>query len=158
LSGVSLRAALAAIAVIGLSITALPAEAHGPRPPREPAIERRSAAIDTIALAERWLGSANPTGTAGPWCADFISFVFRRAGIRPLSGRMAASALSYGPRVAEPRRGDLAVMRTSRGPFGHVGLVVAEHGDWIEIISGNWARRVALAQISRRSVTAFVRV
>jgi hypothetical protein len=26
-----------------------------------------------VAEASRWLGQANPTGTIGPWCADFIS-------------------------------------------------------------------------------------
>jgi cell wall-associated NlpC family hydrolase len=71
---------------------------------------------------------------------------------------MAASALSYGPHVSNPRPGDLVVMRTRRGAAGHVGIVVGVEPDGsIEIVSGNWSHHVARAVISRRSVTAFVR-
>jgi uncharacterized protein (TIGR02594 family) len=115
-------------------------------------------AADLVGIAERYIGSRNPTGATGPWCADFISFVFRRAGRRPLSNRMAASALAYGPRERHARRGDLVVVRTRRGPYGHVGLVVADLGDWIEIVSGNWGDRVARARLPRSRVAAFVRV
>ena len=80
-------------------------------------------------------------------------------GARPeLWNGLAVSALAYGPLELHARRGDLVVMRTRRGPYGHVGVVVADEGQEIEIISGNWLHRVALARITRRDVTAFVRV
>lgn len=101
--------------------------------------------------AARWLGQANPTGTVGPWCADFVSFVLQRVGLPPLPNRMAASAYGYGTRVAEPRVGDLAV-----APH-HVGFVTGVESDGsIRLLSGNWNRRVAMAQVARRGLV-FVR-
>jgi uncharacterized protein (TIGR02594 family) len=112
-----------------------------------------------VAEAYRWLGSANPTGTIGPWCADFVSFVFQRVGLRGLANRTAASALNYGPHVAEPRRGDLVVMATRRGAAGHVGIVDAVNADGsVTIVSGNWSRRVARSIVARAAVTAFIAV
>jgi hypothetical protein len=120
--------------------------------------ERRSVAIDAVAAFERHIGEGNFTGRPGAWCAWAVSAILRATGHRPLANGMAASALAYGPLELHPRRGDLVVMRTRRGRAGHVGLVVADLGAEIEIISGNWRHKVARARISRRSVTAFVRV
>jgi uncharacterized protein (TIGR02594 family) len=111
-----------------------------------------------VAIAESHLGQGNFIGLPGAWCADFVSAILRAAGRKPLANRMAASALAYGPHEAAARPGDLVVMRTRRGPFGHVGIVVADDGATVDIISGNWSRRVLRAHISRRAVTAFVRV
>jgi uncharacterized protein (TIGR02594 family) len=106
-----------------------------------------------VAEAQQWIGSANPTGTIGPWCADFASFVLQRVGLPPLPNRMASSALRYGPHTDAPRRGDLAVM-----PH-HVGFVAGvEPGGTIDLLSGNYGRRVALAHVSRAAFVAFVAV
>ncbi len=114
---------------------------------------------DVLAEAARWLGSGKMTGLHGPWCADFVSFVLRRAGHAPLAGRMAADALRYGPRLAGPRPGALIVIRTQRGWAGHVGIVEGVEADGsIRIISGNWGRRVARGVVSRRTVAAIVEI
>jgi uncharacterized protein (TIGR02594 family) len=116
-------------------------------------------ATEKAALAEaaRWIGARNPAGTVGPWCADFVSFVLARVGRPPLAGRTAASALDYGPRLAGPRVGALAVMRARRGPAAHVGFVEGIEPDGsIRLLSGNWRGRVALSVIARASVVAFV--
>ena len=110
-----------------------------------------------VRVAEGYLGRAKFTPYPGPWCADAVSAWLRLAGKRPLNGRMASSALSYGPLTDTPGRGDLVVMRTIRGRYGHVGLVVADLGAEVEIISGNWRRHVVKTRISRRSVSAFVK-
>ncbi len=112
-----------------------------------------------LAEATRWLGSGNMTGMAGPWCADAVSFWLRRSGHKPLANRLAASALAYGPRLAGPEVGALAVIRTRLGSAGHVGLVEGVEPDGsIRLISGNWGHRVAQAIVSRNVVTAFVEV
>lgn len=106
---------------------------------------------DVVAEASRWIGSANPTGTIGPWCADFVSFALQRVGLPPLPNRMASSALAYGPHTNAPRRGDLAVM-----PH-HVGFVAGVEPDGsIDLLSGNYGRRVALAHVARSAFVAFV--
>lgn len=118
---------------------------------------RRSVLIDTVAEFERHLGQGNFTGRPGSWCAWAVSAILVSTGHRPLASGLAASALAYGPRVASPKRGDLVIVATRAGRYGHVGIVVADHGATITFVSGNWSRKVSLATISRRSVTAFIR-
>jgi uncharacterized protein (TIGR02594 family) len=121
-----------------------------------PAIASRAAwdgGSQIVAEGWRWLGQANPTGTIGPWCADFASFVLRRVGLPPLPNRMASSALGYGRRTNAPQPGDLAVM-----PH-HVGFVAGVEPDGsIDLLSGNYSRRVALARVPRSAFVAFVDV
>src|ERR1700677_893026 len=153
-------AALAAIALVAL---AGGAEAHGRgwTADAHMAAARPAAAgsaRDLVVVAERYLGMSNFTGLPGAWCAWAVSAWLHATGRPELGSGLAASALAYGPQVLHARRGDLVVMRPRRGPYGHVGVVVADEGQEIEIISGNWLHRVARARISRRNVTAFVRV
>jgi len=154
-------AALAAIALVALTGGA---EAHGrgwAADGAHTAATRPAAAgstRDLVVVAERYLGMSNFTGLPGAWCAWAVSAWLRATGRPELSNGLAASALAYGPLELHARRGDLVVMRTRRGPYGHVGVVVADEGQEIEIISGNWLHRVARARIRRRSVSALVRV
>jgi uncharacterized protein (TIGR02594 family) len=114
---------------------------------------------DIVAEAQRWIGSGKFTGQPGPWCADAVSAWLARSGHRPLDGRMAASALAYGPRLERPEVGALAVLGSRRGWASHVGVVSSVDPDGsIHLISGNWGRRVAEAVVSRGSVIAFVAV
>ena len=107
--------------------------------------------------AMRFLGAGNVTGMRGPWCADYASMVLRRTGRRPLANRNAASALAYGPRVGQPRPGDLIVLNTRRGFAQHVGFFAGwDHGN-VVMVSGNWGHRVSRAPISRRAIAAFIR-
>jgi hypothetical protein len=72
---------------------------------------------------------------------------------------MAADGLRYGPRLAGPRVGALAILRTRRGAFGHIGFVEQIEPDGsIVLLSGNWGRRVARSLAPRSAVTAFVAV
>jgi uncharacterized protein (TIGR02594 family) len=157
----SLALGLALAALTGAADAAAAGRAPAP-PTLQPAAASATAmvaATESAALVEaaRWLGARNPVGTVGPWCADFVSFVLRRVGRPPLASRAAASALRYGPRLAGPRIGALAVMRTRRGPAGHVGFVEGIEPDGsIRLLSGNWGGRVALSVIARASVIAFV--
>jgi len=114
---------------------------------------------DVVAEAARWIGSGKFTRQPGPWCADAVSAWLERSGHRPLDGRMASSALAYGPRLERPEVGALAVLGSRRGWASHVGVVSSVDSDGsIHLISGNWGRRVAEAVVSRGSVIAFVAV
>ena len=105
-------------------------------------------------IAERYVGALKFTGLPGAWCADAVSAWLRASGKPPLVNRMAASALNYGPR-GNGSPGDLAVFIGRRGAY-HVGVVVADLGSEVEIVSGNWDHRVARAVVSRRGLI-FVR-
>ena len=121
--------------------------------------ETPSGGAVVVAEAERWLGARNPTGKRGPWCAHFASYVLERTGRRPLANGLASSALSYGRRLKEPKVGALAVVTTRIGYAAHVGFVAGVNADGsIDLISGNWGRRVSDAPVQRRSVVAFVDV
>jgi uncharacterized protein (TIGR02594 family) len=111
-----------------------------------------------IGEAMRFLGAGNVTGAPGPWCADYASMILRRTGHRPLANRTASAALSYGPRVREPRPGDLVVLNTRRGYAQHVGFFAGwDHGQVI-MVSGNWGHRVSRAPIGPGAVAAFIRI
>jgi uncharacterized protein (TIGR02594 family) len=158
-----LRGALAALAALTSLCLGGDAEAKGgPRLAEQTAEARtdvRAPPSDVLTEAARWLRAGNVTGSVGPWCADFVSFVLRRTGRPPLASRLAASALAYGPHEAAPRVGDLAVMRTRRGPFGHVGFVEGVEADGsIDLLSGNWGHRVARGRVGRGMIVAFVAV
>jgi uncharacterized protein (TIGR02594 family) len=121
-------------------------------------LDGASAPPALIAEAARWLGSGNMTGRPGAWCAWAVSFWLERTGHRPLANGLAASALSYGPHLASPRVGALAVMSTRRGRAHHVGIVTGIFADAVEIISGNWGRRVARALVPLSAIDAFIGV
>ena len=110
--------------------------------------------VSIVSEAARYVGSGKFTGLPGAWCADAVSAWLRAIGRPPLANRMAASALSYGPR-GNGSPGDLAVFMGRRGAY-HVGVVVAALGNRVEIVSGNWSHRVARAVVSRRGLV-FVR-
>ena len=111
-----------------------------------------------IAEALRYVGAGNVTGMRGAWCADYASLVLRRTGHRALASRMVSSAFSYGPRVSQPKPGDLVVLSGRRGYASHVGFFAGYRNGQMLMVSGNWGRRVSLAPIPRRSVSAFIGV
>ena len=114
---------------------------------------------DVVAEAAHWIGSGKFTGLPGPWCADAVNVWLERSGHRPMQGRMASSALAYGPRLERPEIGALAVLGSRRGWASHVGVVSGvDPSGSIHLISGNWGRRVAEAVVPRGSVIAFVAV
>jgi uncharacterized protein (TIGR02594 family) len=120
---------------------------------------RAGGAPGVIAEASRFLGAGNVTGVRGPWCADYASMVLRRTGRRPLASRSAASALAYGPRVSQPRPGDLVVVGARRAGYAaHVGFFAGWEGGRVVIVSGNWGHRVARSSIAPQSVVAFIGV
>jgi uncharacterized protein (TIGR02594 family) len=131
------------------------AEARG-RPPataQSPYSPLAAPTSPLLAEAARWLGSGNPTGYPEAWCRDFVNFVLRRAGHRLADdSHLAIAALRLGPRVAEPRPGDLAVMAH------HVTFFAGWDGAGAFLgLGGNQGRRVRVSRFARRAVIAFVR-
>jgi hypothetical protein len=162
-----LLAAFAALACLCLSGTA---EANGRAGPAvqsfaAPVWHRGAAVVgaryawrsgsDLVNEAARYVGSGKFTALPGAWCADAVNVWLRAIGKPPLASRMAGAALSYGPR-GSGAPGDLAVFMGRRGYAYHVGVVVADLGSEVEIVSGNWSHRVARAVLSRRGLV-FVR-
>ena len=101
------------------------------------------------ALAD--LGKGNFTGIRAPWCALSVSAWLEAIGKPRLPNGLASSGLAYGPHVASPRAGDLAIMK------GHIGIVMEDMGSTIRIVSGNYSHKVSVAVLPRRAFIAFVR-
>ena len=113
-------------------------------------IGRHARGRDAVAIAMRYVGASNSTGSGGrPWCGDFVNMTERLAGRRGLlSGALASTWRSYG-HASAPMRGAIAVMR------GHVSRVVAKIGSSVLLISGNWSHRVSVHLARLRDVLAF---
>lgn len=107
-----------------------------------------------LAVASRYVGARNPTGTRGPWCRDFVNYAIRRAGL-PLadSSRKARDAVRLGRRVSQPRPGDLAVMRS------HVTIVAGFEAGRVVGLGGNQCGgRVCVSRYAQARVIAFIRI
>jgi hypothetical protein len=89
---------------------------------------------DAVSIAERFLGSHNPTGFRGPWCGAFAALVARIGHFFVPKGYLKAREwVNAGPRVSTPDRNTVSVWT------GHVAFPIA----WPRIISGNFGRKVA---------------
>jgi uncharacterized protein (TIGR02594 family) len=115
---------------------------------------RLASAAPLLAVASRYVGGRNPTGTRGPWCRDFVNHVVRKAGL-PLadSSRKARDAVRLGRRVSQPRPGDLAVMRS------HVTIVAGIEAGRVVGLGGNQCGgRVCVSRYAQSRVIAYVRI
>ena len=118
----------------------------------------RGARIVTYRRAVTGVGE-NPR-LAEPWCADFVSWAWRRAGVPIGFGGLGSD---YVPELVAwarltrrwhwardgytPRTGDLIVYRSGGSRRGHIGMVVKVQGGRVHTVEGNLADRVM-----RRSV------
>jgi hypothetical protein len=98
-----------------------------------------------------------------PWCADFVSWAWRRAGA-PIG--FGGRGSDYVPELVawarltrrwhwardgyHPRAGDLVVFASDGSPRGHIGMVVTTGSGRIHTVEGNYSDRVM-----RRSVKAW---
>lgn len=110
-------------------------------------------------------------GEAKPWCASFVAWCFREAGI-PLPGRtyklpsvdyMERQLADKGTRVTDPQAGDIICFRwrmgSDKGPGRHVGIVEAVSAQTITTIEGNVRNRVMRRghKVALRAITGFYR-
>lgn len=90
-----------------------------------------------------WYYGHEVSGASYPWCATFISWIFK-----PEQGlcKKTASCLEMlewfekrGQLVKEPQAGDIVFFKysTNNRRTNHVGLVVSAHGNVINTIEGN---------------------
>ena len=76
-----------------------------------------------------------------PWCGSFVAMCMKVAGITPPTiSERALSWISFGKSSDGPKVGSVAVK--SRKGGGHVGIVIAEEGDYIYLLGGNQGNEV----------------
>lgn len=129
-----------------------------------------SARIVTFRRATIGIGE-NPY-SAEPWCADFVSWAYRRAGypigfdgkgsdyVPELVGWARDTGRWRNARTAyHPLPGDLIVYRNASGRYGHMGIVVRVVNGRIKTVEGNYGDRVSRRVIMPRQgdVQGFIR-
>ena len=70
-----------------------------------------------------------------PWCAGFISYCFKKAGLNLPYTLRARDFIKLGKVVRNPQTGDLIIF--SRQGGGHIGIIEKVQGDTITTIEGN---------------------
>jgi peptidoglycan DL-endopeptidase CwlO len=123
----------------------------GGEPPRTRSGLRN--AIRSVARGElgyrEGTGNGNKYGPAGPWCSNFATWVWRRAGVEigilPFTGDVyewgRERGLAYGRNsLDEARPGDVLLFGTGPGSPStstHIGIVESVHGDTVTLLEGN---------------------
>lgn len=107
------------------------------------------------AECNKYFPNKSHTCTTG-WCAAFVEWTWREAGVKEvpsdLTGRGVGSwgkqhGLWHPVGSAHPQPGDLVVYGepAKETPGGHVGVVVAVHGDGtLDTVEGNYSDKVTL--------------
>jgi uncharacterized protein (TIGR02594 family) len=109
--------------------------------------------------ALRWRGrTAKQLGLPTKlWCADFMNFVFRKAGGKGTQSRAARSFLQYGKRLDGPRVGAIVIFARKGPNNGHVGVVRGTDGQGNPIVvSGNHGPTVTQSTYPKHKVLAYV--
>jgi cell wall-associated NlpC family hydrolase len=99
-------------------------------------------------------GNQNKYGPTGPWCANFTTWVWRKAGvdipILPFTGDVydwgREHGLAYGKNNLDAAKpGDVLLFGTgpeSPSTSTHIGIVESVHGDKVTMIEGNSSDKV----------------
>ena len=91
-----------------------------------------------------------------PWCAAFVGAMLKRAGVTPSGSLLARSYLTWGKKLAQPKRGAIVVLSRGRSSWqGHVAFFEREEKGRIFCLGGNQSDRVSLAAYPRSRLLGF---
>jgi hypothetical protein len=109
---------------------------------------------------QRYVGATSGSAYGAPWCAYFVSYVTRKAGV-PIgtAGRGIGSAAGIrawaqrtGRWTRTPRAGRLIIFPQ------HAGLVEATSRGTVQIIEGNWSNAVGRRTVPTGAALGYVTV
>lgn len=133
-----------------------------PKPVTTNGIAMAGTGGQAIEEARRWLGQTGRTlqmKHRGLWCAEFMTRVADRVGMRKPAGNtnMVDTWLNAGVRTNVPQPGAIAITSNRRHTYGHIGIVTKVNADGSPvIISGNHNDRVVETTYPRSRVVAYV--
>lgn len=109
---------------------------------------------DVVEMHRSVSGVGHPDSV--PWCASFVGFILKKAGIKGSGSLMARSYSKWGDKVdGDPPVGAIVVLSSSRGPAsGHVGFCVGCDGNFVRLLGGNQGDAVSIARFSRNKIVA----
>ncbi len=99
----------------------------------------------------------NPGPFNFPWCAAWLNRVLDEAGIKHADSLMARSYLQKGAETTTPKLGDIVVLwRVEKaGPWGHVGLFIAEDNTNVWLLGGNQDNEVNITRYPKYRVLGY---
>lgn len=90
-----------------------------------------------------------------PWCSAYVNWVLLHSGIEPTRNAMARSWLSWGV-PCSPVYGAITVLsRGSSNTQGHVGFLVKNSGDYIDLLGGNQSNQVKIQKYPTSRVLGY---
>lgn len=97
-----------------------------------------------------------------PWCSSFVNWVMRQSGHTGTQNALASSWLAWGEKLAEPRYGAIAIIRsksaagnaaTGSSTGYHVGFLVEQTDKALRILGGNQSDSVKVSSFSLEKYT-----
>lgn len=94
-----------------------------------------------------------------PWCAAFVNWCMKKAGVKGTNSAMARSFLSWGKITDTPRAGDIVILkRGTSAVTGHVGFVYetpSKLNPFVKVLGGNQNNQVCVAKYLRANVLGY---
>ncbi len=91
------------------------------------------------------------------WCAAFVNWCLRQAGVDGTGKLNARSFLKWGRKIENPYLGCLVVLwrvkKTS--PYGHVGFYINSDENWIWILGGNQSNEVRISKYPKNRLLEY---
>jgi len=106
--------------------------------------------------------SLRATDDETPWCSSFVNWVMVQSGQLGTRNALASSWLSWGQKLAEPRHGAIAIIRsksvagnaaTGSSTGYHVGFLVEQTDKALRILGGNQSDSVKVSSFSLEKYT-----
>ena len=95
-----------------------------------------------------------------PWCAAFMNWVCKQAGIKTQNKLNARSFLEVGKAVAPGNLGDIVVLwrEDPKSWKGHVGIYIREEKHIIYVLGGNQDGRVCIKPFRKEQILSFRKI
>jgi len=96
-----------------------------------------------------------------PWCASFVNWCLKQAGVEGTHSALARSFLVWGlPVFKNPMAGDVVVFWRGdrKASTGHVAFYVREDAEYIYVLGGNQNNQVNISRYPREQLLAYRRL
>lgn len=91
-----------------------------------------------------------------PWCSSFVNWCLLECGFGATRKANARSWLEWGVDLRFPPCGAIAVLKRGNNPVqGHVGFLVFDGRDKIQILGGNQGDKVSIASFPKKDVLGY---
>ncbi len=91
-----------------------------------------------------------------PWCSSFVNWCMEKSNYEGTDSAWARSWLTWGKKLATPRRGCVVVFERPPSPTsGHVGFYIDETASHIRVLGGNQSNEVNISPQSKANFLCY---